>query len=64
MGQESSRFVDQARAAASKLARDFGPETDSESFILWEGVPDDIRWLVVSQVKQLVSGARWHLYSS
>ena len=52
MGQESSRVVDKARAAASKFARDFGPETDSASSILWEGVSDEMRWLVIAQVRE------------
>mmetsp|Transcript_28655 Transcript_28655/g.78294 ORF Transcript_28655/g.78294 Transcript_28655/m.78294 type:complete len:298 (-) Transcript_28655:242-1135(-) len=55
MGQESSRVVDKARAAASKFARDFGPETDSASSILWEGVSDEMRWLVIAQVRVLLN---------
>ena len=50
MGQESSRFVDQAKAAASKFARDMTTDADAEVSHLWEGVADPIRWLVISQV--------------
>jgi len=50
MGQESSRFVDQAKAAASKFAREL-TAADAEASILFEGVPDEIRWLVISQVR-------------
>ena len=55
MGQETSRFVETARTAAKKLTADFGGDSDGTQLVLWEGVPDDVRWLVISHVKLLLT---------
>ena len=55
MGQETSRFVETARTAAKKLTADFGGDSDGTELVLWEGVPDDVRWLVISHVKLLLT---------